>query len=172
MVSQFHSTSFSLSPMLSPTSTETLTHTLTCTPAHLPPSYCHQTLAHSQTLFECQICFFRFCSLKYWHMSHLSQLSTPPRQTRAFCLLVHINSRTPVFTKCLFNGNCFVSSLSDCLIAPVLLQVTGRPKDVWHRKAERRTKTNNTHICTQAHTRKHCTFLPHWVFSKSRSICN
>lgn len=89
-----------------------------------------------------RIFFLLFCSTKQWHMSHSS---TPPKTNTSFCLSLHINSRPAVFTKCLFNENCFVSSLSECLMAPVLLQVPWRGRYVWHKKVEPRTKTNNTH---------------------------
>lgn len=117
--------------------------------------------------------FFRFCSLQRCHMSHAAP---PPKTNTSLCLSPHINSRPPVFTKCLFNENCFVSSLSECLMVPVLLQVQESGRDIWHRKADPRTKTNNTHAHTCLHTllhaHKHFTFQPHWVSSKSRSAYN
>lgn len=73
-------------------------------------------------------------------MSH----SAPPKTNTSLCLLLHINSGPPVFTKCLFNENWF-SSLSEFLMAPVLLQVAEWGGDRWHREAEPRTKTNNMH---------------------------
>lgn len=154
----------SLSPSLTPSSTETLTNT----PANLPPSHCHQTLARFQSQFIWVAGFFGG-DFAVWNTDlWVTQLA--PKTNTSLCLSLHINSRPPVFTKCLFNENCIVSSLSDCLMAPVLLQVPGRGRDVWHKKAEPKTKTNNT--CTPAHTYKHFTFQPHWVTSKSGSASN
>lgn len=50
------------------------------------------------------------------------------------CLELHNNWRPPVFTKCLFNENCYVSSLSGPLMAPVLQQVLQRCWNIWHWK--------------------------------------
>lgn len=164
----------SLSPSLTPSCTETMTHTLTHRRTRTPASLSSPSkpwLAFSCCLFEWH--FFRFCSLKHWNMSH----SYPPKTNTSRCLLLYINSRPPVFTKCLFNENCFVSSLSEHLMAHVLLQVPETNRDIWPWKAEPRTKTKehaHTHMYlhTLAHAHKHFPFQPHWVSSKSRSACN
>lgn len=86
-----------------------------------------------------------FSSILQYETMTYESLIYPPKTNTSFCLSLHINSRPAVFTKCLFNENCFVSSLSECLMAPVLLQVPWRGRYVWHKKVEPRTKTNNTH---------------------------
>lgn len=174
-VSQFHSTAFhkftkwlhtvlhSLPHLPLPALKHWQTRLQTC----LPLIAIKPWLAFSRSLFEWQDFFggdFAVWNTDLW----VTQL--PPKTNTSLCLSLHINSRPPVFTKCLFNENCIVSSLSDCLMAPVLLQVPGRGRDVWHKKAEPKTKTNNT--CTPAHTYKHFTFQPHWVTSKSGSASN
>lgn len=81
----------------------------------------------------------------------MSHSATPPKTNTSRCLSLYINSRPPVFTKCLFNENCFVSSLSEHLMAHVLLQVPETNRDIWPWKAEPRTKTKehaHTHVLT------------------------
>lgn len=150
------------------THTYTQTYTHTCLPL-----IAIKTLARFQLLFI-WVAFFQILqseTLKY------ESLSQPPKTNTSRCLLLYINSRPPVFTKCLFNENCFVSSLSEHLMAHVLLQVPETNRDIWPWKAEPRTKTKehaHTHMYlhTLAHAHKHFPFQPHWVSSKSRSACN
>ena len=186
-VSRFHSAAFHkfanwLHTILPPTSTEALTHTYACTPASLlsPPNL--GSLSAAVYLSGRDFSILQSETLTY------ESLGSPQKTNKSLCLSLHINPSPPVFTKCLFNENCCVSSLSEYLMAPVSLQVPERGRDIWHRKAEPRTKNTahshththtHTHIhiyihaCTHSlHAHKHFTFQPRWVSGESRSACN
>lgn len=77
-------------------------------------------------------------------------LGPATRQTPSLCLQLRNNRRPPVFTKCLFNESCYVSSLSRPLMAPVLLQVPQRCWNIWRWKHR---IDLNTHIISHPHAR-------------------
>lgn len=81
----------------------------------------------------------QFCSLKHWHMRTRLR-----HKTNANIFLQLNNNRRPlVFTKCLFNENCYVSSLSGPLMPPVLLQVPQRCCNIWCWKGQVRLNTHH-----------------------------
>lgn len=80
-------------------------------------------------LFETQSFLFLIINFAVWNTG---LCGTRLRHTNAnLCLERHNNRRPLVFTKCLFNENCYVSSLSGPLMAPVLLQVLQRCWNIW-----------------------------------------
>lgn len=138
--------SLSLSSPFQHRNTDTRLHTC------LPLIAIKPWLTFSRCLFEWHniyIFLFFFPSILQSETLKYESLSPPEKTNTSRCLLLYINSKPLVVTKCLFNENGFVSSLSQCLMAPLLLQVPERSGDIWQRKTAPRTKTTkhaHTHV--------------------------
>lgn len=146
----------------------------TCTPAHLHTSTPASLLSPPNlgSLSAAVYLSGRDFSILQPETLTYESLGSPQKTNKSLCLSLHINPSPPVFSKCLFNENCCISSLSEYLMAPVSLQVPERGRDIWHRKAEPRTHIY-VHACTHTlHAHKHFTFQPRWVSGESRSACN
>lgn len=113
----------------------------TCTPAHLHTGTPASLLSPPNlgSLSAAVYLSGRDFSILQPETLTYESLGSPQKTNKSLCLSLHINPSPPVFSKCLFNENCCISSLSEYLMAPVSLQVPERGRDIWHRKAEPRT---------------------------------
>lgn len=81
-------------------------------------------------LYETQIFLFIIIDFAVWNTG-ICGTRLHHKTNASLCFELHNNRRPPVFTKCLFNEKCYVSSLSGPLMAPVLLQVPRRCWNMW-----------------------------------------